>query len=136
MKPKQNNLFQQLQLFLPNLNSVLFLILLAWALGTLGLGWLFKSILVVVAILLLLPIVAVVVAQWWVKKNVVTGACPSCGVELTGVNSMALVCPNCRDRIEVADGRFARYREPGTVDVDVVDATNVTVLPPDPDDER
>ncbi|MGD1903320.1 MAG: hypothetical protein ACFB9N_13890 [Geitlerinemataceae cyanobacterium] len=129
------NRFKQIQL--PSLNSILFFIVLAWALGAIGLGWLTKLLLASIAVLALLPVVALALTQWWVKKNLVVGSCPSCSFELTGVDRMGLQCPSCGEQLTVAKGKFERYAEPGTIDVDIVDSVvDVTPLPPDDSSEQ
>ncbi len=117
---KQND-FQSLQLSLSGLSSWLILLAVIWLLGSIGLGWLVKSIAILFVLILLAPVVAFLVFRWWLQRNLTTGNCPVCSYELAGINGMQLNCPSCGEPLSVADGKFQRLAPPGTVDVEVVD---------------
>lgn len=137
------NGFRQLQLNFSGMGCWLTLAIGFVLITTVGLGWLLKSLLVLIALIFLVPIVLIVGVQVWLKRNLVEGACPSCGQSLTGFNRMPLSCPSCGVSLQTKGGTFVRMTPEGTIDVDVVDidadvtdeeaavtVVDVDVLPP------
>ncbi len=92
-----------------------------WLLGSVGLGWLIDSFLILLGLLIVVPVIAFFGLQWWIKRNLVQDACPVCGFGLTGLNGAELACPSCGEPIKVEAGRFTRLTPPGTVDVSAVE---------------
>ncbi|MDJ0635999.1 MAG: hypothetical protein QNJ34_22630 [Xenococcaceae cyanobacterium MO_188.B29] len=99
------------------------LILVAFLLGSIGLGWVVNGFLILVALLIITPVLALVGLQWWLKRNLVQDQCPVCSYEFTGFNNTEFRCPNCSEPLKVEAGHFSRITPPGTIDVDAVDVS-------------
>jgi hypothetical protein len=130
-KTTSTNLFAVLPILGAGLRKLLWIALFVWLLGTLGLGWLVKGVVVVSVMLIAVPIAGIFVGQWWLRKNVVQGACPVCSYELTGLNGTQLSCANCGEPLRVENRQFRRMSADGAIDVTAVDvevqAVDVTV---------
>ena len=92
-----------------------------WLLGSVGLGWLVKSVVVLVLFLAIAPIIALVGFRWWLRRNLVESQCPVCSHTSAGLNGTQLRCPNCNEPLKVEKGAFVRLTPPGTVDVQAVE---------------
>lgn len=92
-----------------------------WLLGSVGLGWLVNSFLILVGLLLLAPVLAFVGFRWWLQRNLVQAECPVCSHEFTGLNRTQLQCPSCGEPLKVEQGQFNRLTPPGTIDVQAVE---------------
>jgi predicted RNA-binding Zn-ribbon protein involved in translation (DUF1610 family) len=92
-----------------------------WLLGSLGLGWIVKSLVFLLVLVLLAPVVLFFGARWWLSRNLIQAPCPVCGFELTGLSTMKLQCPSCNEPLVVRDRQFHRITSPGTIDVEAVD---------------
>lgn len=114
-------IFSALPLLGAGLRKLLWIGLFVWLLGSLGLGWLVKGVVVVIVMLIAVPIVGVFIAQWWLRKNVVQGACPVCSNELTGLNGTQMSCANCGEPLRVEKSQFRRMAADGAIDVTAVD---------------
>jgi hypothetical protein len=101
----------------------LVLLAVVWLLGTVGLGWIVKSVFILIAVLLITPILAFLGFRWWLKRNLVMAQCPVCGVESAGINNTQMRCPNCSEPLKVEGNQFQRLTPPGTVDVNAIDVT-------------
>ena len=110
------------------LRNVVWLLLFAWLLGAIGLGWLVKFSLILVGLVVLVPIVGFFGLKWWVTKNLVEGDCPVCGAELTGIKGTQIPCSNCGEPLQVGAGTFTRSVQEGTIDVMAVDVLDVTAV--------
>ena len=110
------------------LRKVVWLLLFAWLLGAIGLGWLVKFSLILVGLVVLVPIVGFFGLKWWLKKNVVVGECPVCGAELTGMSGTQIPCNNCGEPLQVGVGTFTRSAQEGSIDVMAVDVLDVTAV--------
>ncbi len=99
------------------------LLAIVWLLGSIGLGWLVKSFLILFVIILITPVIAFLGFRWWLKRNLVVDRCPVCHFESAGINNTQLRCPNCSEPLKVEQGHFLRLTPPGTVDVDAIDVT-------------
>ena len=110
------------------LRNVVWLLLFAWLLGAIGLGWLVKFSLILVGLLIGVPIVGFFILKWWLTKNVVEGDCPVCGAELTGIKGTQIPCSNCGEPLQVGAGTFTRSVQEGTIDVMAVDVLDVTAV--------
>jgi hypothetical protein len=94
-----------------------------WLLGSIGLGWLVKSFLIVLGIIFITPVLAFVGFRWWLKRNLAVDRCPVCGYESAGINRTQMRCPSCSEPLKVENGHFLRLTPPGTVDVQAIDVT-------------
>lgn len=92
-------------------------------LGSVGLGWLVNSVLILFAILLLLPAIAFVGFRWWLQRNFVEDRCPVCSYEFRGFNGAECRCPSCGEPLKVEKGHFHRLTPPGTIDVEAVEVS-------------
>lgn len=110
------------------LRQLVWLLLFAWLLGAIGLGWLVKFSLILVGLLIFLPIVGFFGLQWWLKKNLVQADCPVCGAELTGLKGAQIACNSCGEALQVGNGAFTRSAQEGTIDVTAVDVVDVSAV--------
>lgn len=110
-----------LQFYLTNLRPWLTLLIIAWFLGSIGLGWLVNSIVVIIGIIAIAPVVAFFGLRWWLQRNLVTSQCPVCGFEFVGLNDSDIQCPNCGEHLTVLGGKFERVAPEGTIDVAAVE---------------
>lgn len=117
------NSFRSLQFNLAGVRFWLTLLAVVWLLGTLGLGWLVKSFVILLLLLLVAPVIAFLGFRWWLQRNLVEDQCPVCQYEFTGLNNAQLRCPSCGEPLQVAQGRFRRLTPPGTVDVEAVEVS-------------
>lgn len=92
-----------------------------WLLGTLGLGWLVNSLLIILGLLFLVPILAFFGFRWWLQRNLVTENCPVCRTEITGLNNTQLQCPSCGEKLLVQNRTLKRFTPEGTIDVTAVE---------------
>ncbi len=114
-------IFSALPLLGVGLRKLLWIGLFVWLLGSLGLGWLVKGVVVVIVMLIAVPIAGIFIGQWWLRKNVVQGACPVCSYELTGLNGTQMSCANCGEPLRVEMSQFRRMSADGAIDVTAVD---------------
>ncbi len=104
-----------------NLARWLTLLAFIWLLGSVGLGWLVNSFVILVGLLLLAPVLAFVGFRWWLQRNLVQNHCPVCRYEFTGLNRTQLKCPSCGEPLQVEQGQFNRLTPPGTIEVQAVE---------------
>lgn len=114
-------------LTLSDFSRLLVPLLIIWLLGSIGLGWLVNSFLILVGLLLISPVIAVFVLRWWVSRNVITDQCPVCSYEFTGLNQGQFQCPNCGETLKVENRQFQRVTPPGTIDVQAVEVSSSPV---------
>ena len=105
------------------LSCLLTLLAIGFLLGSVGLGWIVNSFLILFAVLLLTPVIAFWGFRWWLKRNLVEDKCPACSYEFTGFNRTECRCPNCGEPLKVESGRFLRLTPPGTIDVEAVEVS-------------
>jgi predicted RNA-binding Zn-ribbon protein involved in translation (DUF1610 family) len=98
-------------------------ILIAFLLGSIGLGWIVNGFLILVAIVAIAPVLVLWGLQWWVKRNLVQDSCPVCSYEFTGFKNAEFKCPNCGEPLKVEAGSFRRLTPPGTIDVEAVEVS-------------
>ena len=110
------------------LRKVVWLLLFAWLLGAIGLGWLVKFSLILVGLVIVVPIVGFFGLKWWLTQNVVQGDCPVCGAELAGIKGSQISCNSCGESLQVGVGTFTRSAQEGTIDVMAVDVLDVTAV--------
>jgi hypothetical protein len=106
---------------------LLWILLGMWILGSLGLGWLVKSVLFLVALVVLVPIVGLFAFQWWLNRNLVSGECPVCHQPVQGLNGGNVDCTSCGEALEVQGGTFSRQAEAGTIDIQAVEVMSQVV---------
>jgi predicted RNA-binding Zn-ribbon protein involved in translation (DUF1610 family) len=109
---------------LSNLRPWLTFLAIVWLLGSLGLGWLVNSLLIIVGLLLLTPILIFFGFRLWLQYNLVSDQCPVCGYEFTGLSHTQLQCPNCGEKLLVQQGHFRRFTPEGTIDVTAVEVSS------------
>jgi len=110
-----------------NLTRWLIILAVIWLLGSVGLGWLVNSFLILVGLLVLAPVAAFVGFRWWLQRNLVQNQCPVCRYEFTGLNRTQLKCPSCGEHLTVEQGQFNRLTPPGTIDVQAVEVPSQPV---------
>ena len=119
--------FKTLQLNLSHLLSSLrpwlTLFIVFWLLGSLGLGWLVNSFLILVGLLFLAPIILFFGFRWWLQGNLVGGCCPVCGNEVTGLNNTQLQCKSCGEKLLIREKQIQRFSAEGTIDVEVTEVS-------------
>ncbi len=81
------------------------------------LGWLLKGFLVLLILIPLLPLAIGYGIQWWFKRNLVSAACPVCGVESQTLNGAEFRCPSCGEALKAEQKQFSRLTPPGTIEV-------------------
>jgi predicted RNA-binding Zn-ribbon protein involved in translation (DUF1610 family) len=114
------------QFQLANLRPWLTMFAVVWLLGSLGLGWLVNSLLIIVGLIFLVPIIGFFGFRWWLQQNLITDKCPACGFEFPGLKNTQLQCQNCGEVLLVQDNHFQRVAPEGTIDVKAVEIpTNV-----------
>lgn len=107
----------------PTLRIFLTLVLTAFLLGSVGLGWLVNGFAIFFALLLLLPTLAWIGMSWWLQSNLIQDRCPVCSYEITGFKGAEFSCPNCGEPLKAESGRFQRLTPPGTIDVQAVEVS-------------
>jgi endogenous inhibitor of DNA gyrase (YacG/DUF329 family) len=116
-----------LQINFSGIGCWLTLIVGAWLLGAVGLGWLIKSALVLIALILLTPILAFAGFRFWLRRNLIEGNCPVCSQPLTGIAPLQVPCPNCGTLIKATRAGFTRVTPEGTIDIQAVDVDATAV---------
>jgi len=103
------------------------LLAIIWLLGSIGLGWLVKSFLILSALVILTPILAFLGLRWWLQRNLVQEQCPVCHYEFVGLNRTQTHCPNCNEPIQVEHRHFQRLTPPGTIDVQAIEVASQVI---------
>lgn len=106
---------------LPRISNWLVLIGVVWLLGSLGLGWLVKSVVILFGLLLIAPVIGFWGLRWWLRRNLVESPCPVCGNALVGLEGQEIRCPSCQEPVKAEGKLFQRLTPPGTVDIDAVE---------------
>jgi hypothetical protein len=112
-----NNSPNLFQINLPRLQSWLTILAIFLLLGSLGLGWLVKSALILIGLAIVTPIVGFLGFFWWVRRNIVQADCPVCNYPLQGVSGSEIQCTNCGESLKVNQGKLLRDTPPDTIDV-------------------
>ena len=120
MNNNSPNLFQ---VNLPPLQSWLTIVAVGLLLGSLGLGWIVKSALIVVALTIVTPIVGFLGFFWWLRRSIVQAQCPVCNYQLQGVNGSEIQCNNCGELLKVERGQLMRETPPDTIDIIAVEVS-------------
>jgi hypothetical protein len=123
---------QDLRRVLLNINNsgfgcLLSFILVAFLLGSVGLGWVINGFLILIALLLISPILLFWGVSWWLKRNLVEDKCPVCGYQFTGFNKVQCRCPSCGELLNSDHGHFQRITPAGTIDVDAIEVPTKTL---------
>ncbi|WP_088243273.1 hypothetical protein [Calothrix rhizosoleniae] len=116
-----NNLQLNISHLLSNLRPWLTLFIVVWLLGSLGLGWLVNSLLILVGLLFLAPIVLFFGFRWWIQQNLISDRCPVCGYGVTGLNNTQLQCSNCGEQLFIQERQIQRFTPEGTIDVNAIE---------------
>jgi hypothetical protein len=119
-----NNSPNLFQLNLPRLQSWLTLLAIFLLLGSLGLGWLVKSALILIGLAIVTPIVGFLGFFWWIRRNIVQADCPVCNYPLQGVSGSEIQCANCGELLKVTQGKLLRETPPDTIDVVATEVTS------------
>ncbi|NET59816.1 MAG: hydrogenase maturation nickel metallochaperone HypA [Symploca sp. SIO2E6] len=112
-----------LQLNLSGTGCWLTILVTCLLLGTVGLGFLVKGILLLLSLILILPVVGWLGFRWWLGRNLIADQCPVCGHDFTALNQTQFSCPNCGESLKIEQGHFSRFNPPGTIDVEAVDVS-------------
>ncbi|CBN54178.1 MULTISPECIES: hypothetical protein [Kamptonema] len=113
----------KISLNLSGISNWLIILGIAWLLGSIGLGWVVKSILILISLLLLAPAIAFFGLRWWLNRNLIQDACPVCSYEFPALNQTQCQCPNCGEPLKIEEGHFKRMTPPGTIDVTAVEVS-------------
>ena len=113
----------KISLNLSGISNWLIILGIAWLLGSIGLGWVVNSILILISLLLVVPAIAFVGLRWWLSRNLIQDACPVCRYEFTALNQTQSQCPNCSEPLKIEQGHFHRLTPPGTIDVTAVEVS-------------
>jgi hypothetical protein len=116
-----NNSPNLFQVNLPRFQSWLTILAVCLLLGSLGLGWLVKSALVVIGLAIVTPIIGFLGFFWWLRRSIVEAECPVCSNPLQGVNGSEIQCTNCGEVLKVDRGQFVRDTPADTIDVIAVE---------------
>jgi hypothetical protein len=116
-----NNSPNLFQINLPRFQSWLTILAVCLLLGSLGLGWLVKSALVIIGLAIITPIVGFLGFFWWLRRSIVEAECPVCSNPLQGVNGSEIQCTNCGEVLKVDRGQFVRDTPADTIDVVAVE---------------
>jgi hypothetical protein len=116
-----NNSPNLFQFNLPRFQSWLTILAICLLLGSLGLGWLVKSALVIIGLAIVTPIVGFLGFFWWLRRSIVEAECPVCSNPLQGVNGSEIQCTNCGEVLKVDRGQFVRDTPADTIDVVAVE---------------
>jgi hypothetical protein len=116
-----NNSPNLFQVNLPRFQSWLTIVAICLLLGSLGLGWLVKSALVIIGLAIITPIVGFLGFFWWLRRSIIQAECPVCSNPLQGVNGSEIQCSNCGEVLKVDRGQFVRDTPPDTIDVVAVE---------------
>lgn len=103
------------------------LILIAFILASVGLGWVVNGLVILFALLLISPIITFWGLQWWLKRKLIQAQCPVCNYEFTGFKNTEFNCPSCGETLKVEADHFTRMTPPGTIDVDAVEVSTQTL---------
>lgn len=103
------------------------LILIAFILASVGLGWVVNGLVILFALLLISPIITFWGLQWWLKRKLIQAQCPVCNYEFTGFKNTEFNCPSCGETLKVEADHFSRMTPPGTIDVDAVEVSTQTL---------
>jgi hypothetical protein len=105
----------------PSIRPWLTFVLICALMGSLGLGWILKSALLLLGLIILLPVVAIGGFILWSRLSVVQANCPVCEQQLTGLKGTELDCPSCGEALKVVPGAFTRVAPPNTIDIAAVE---------------
>jgi predicted nucleic acid-binding Zn ribbon protein len=116
-----NNSPNLFQINLPRFQSWLTILAVCLLLGSLGLGWIVKSALVVIGLAIITPIIGFLGFFWWLRRSIVEAECPVCSNPIQGVNGSEIQCNNCGEVLKVDRGQFVRDTPADTIDVIAVE---------------
>jgi hypothetical protein len=118
-----NNSSNLFQVNLPRFQSWLTVVAICLLLGSLGLGWIVQSALIVVGLIIVTPIVGFLGFFLWLRRSIVQAQCPVCSYPLQGINGSEIQCTNCGELLKVDRGQLFRDTPPDTIDVTAVEVS-------------
>lgn len=92
---------------------------LAWLVITGRIGILFDSFLFIFAFLTIVPVLAVVVFRWWLNRQLIQGACPNCGAQVTGLRNRPFPCTSCGTTVVLGKRGNVSVKDPSTATIDI-----------------
>jgi len=113
--------FERFQVGLTEVSRLLLPFAIIWLLGSIGLGWLVKSFVILLGLLVLTPILAFVGFRWWLSRNLIQSDCPVCHYEFASLNHSEFNCPNCGEALRAENQKFNRLTPADTIDVSAVE---------------
>jgi hypothetical protein len=116
-----NNSPNLFQVNLPRFQSWLTIVAICLLLGSLGLGWLVQSALIVVGLIIVTPAIGFLGFFWWLRRSIVQAQCPVCSYPLQGIDGSEIQCTNCGEMLTVDRGKLVRETPPDTIDVVAVE---------------
>ncbi|NEP05985.1 MAG: hypothetical protein F6K34_14850, partial [Okeania sp. SIO4D6] len=81
------------KLTLASIGNWIIVLAVVWLLGSVGLGWLVNSVLILIGFILIAPIIAFIGLRWWLNRNLIIDKCPVCSYEFTALNQTQFQCP-------------------------------------------
>jgi Zn finger protein HypA/HybF involved in hydrogenase expression len=102
------------------LRQVVWTILILSVLGTAG-GFIFKALSFLFVLFVILPVVGFLGLQWWLRSQLVTGACPVCHHEFSGLAGQVAECPSCGEALQIVTDGFKRAVQDGVIDIQAVE---------------
>lgn len=105
----------------------LIVLAVVWLLGSVGLGWLVNSVLIILGLLFLAPVLTFIGFRWWLRRNLITDNCPVCNTEIAGLNNTQLQCPSCGEKLLVQNRTLKRFTPKGTIDVTAVEVPSRSI---------
>ena len=118
MNNNSPNLFQ---VNFHRVQSWLTIVVFCLLLGSLGLGWLVKSALVIIGLAVITPVIGFLGFFWWLRRSIVQADCPVCNYPIQGVNGSEVQCTKCGEVLKVDRGKLVRETPPDTIDVVAVE---------------
>lgn len=94
-----------------------------WLLGSVGLGWIVHSILILIVLLAIAPVIFLIALRWWLQRNLIESSCPVCQTSFPALNNTQVRCPGCGEPLKIASGKFTRLTPDGTIDVEAIDVS-------------
>ncbi|WP_310409933.1 hypothetical protein [Chamaesiphon sp. OTE_8_metabat_110] len=116
-----NNSTNVFQFNLPRFQSWLTIVAVCLLLGSVGLGWVVKSALIVVGLAIATPVIGFLGFFWWLRRSIVQAQCPVCSYQLQGIDGNEIQCSNCGEVLKVERGQLLRETPPDTIDVVAVE---------------
>ncbi len=121
MNDNNPNLFQ---IGLPRFQSWLTIGVICLVLGSLGLGWLVKSALILIGLAIFMPMIGFAGFFWWLRRRIVIADCPVCSYSLQTIEGSEIQCENCGEMLQVIQGKLLRDTPPDTIDIIAIEVNS------------